>query len=57
MAYYSYAAKTGLDTFQIDNHYIRYLLENASKNKSEVYIPMDIFRQAHRILMVKRKGQ
>lgn len=54
---YSYAAKTGLDTFQIDNHYARYLLENASKNKSEIDIPMDIFRQAHRILMVKRKGQ
>lgn len=54
---YSFAAKTGFDTFQIDNHYARYLLENASINKSEIEMPMDIFRQAHQILMIKRRGQ
>lgn len=54
---YSYAIKTSFDTFQIDNHYARYLLENASINKAEIDTPMEIFRQAHRILMVKRRGQ
>lgn len=54
---YSYAAKTGFDTFQIDNHYARYLLENASINKSEIDIPMEVFRRAHQILMVKKRGQ
>lgn len=50
---YAHARKTGYDTFQIDNHYARFLLENeihyGSKNTC-----MIAFTQAHDILMDKK---
>ena len=48
---YSYAnSRTGYDTYQIDNHYARYILEFSieSGNKDEC---LDDFKKAHNILM------
>lgn len=48
---YSYAAKRdNFDTYQIDNHYARFLLENET-NSGNDNTCMDVFLKAHRILI------
>lgn len=48
---YSYAAKKdSFDTYQIDNHYARFLLENEINSGNDKTC-MDVFLRAHRILM------
>lgn len=48
---YSYAAKKdSFDTYQIDNHYARFLLENEIDSGNDKTC-MDVFLKAHRILM------
>lgn len=46
---YSYAKATNADLYQINNHYARYLLENAI-NCDDEEACMEAFRQAHEIL-------
>lgn len=43
-------------TYKIDNHYSRYLLENAMANNKE-NMCMDAFRRAHTILIVTNHGE
>jgi hypothetical protein len=45
----------GYRTYKIDNHYSRYLLENAIANGDEREC-MDAFREAHKILVVTSPG-
>ena len=52
---YSYAKNTNFDTFQIDNHFARYLLEDANEKKN-VIEPIEVFKRAHRMLMASQKG-
>lgn len=52
---YSFANKTGFDTYQIDNHHARYLLRDAVK-KGNLEDSIDVFREAHRKLIITRKG-
>ncbi len=47
---YSYAQKTGYDTYQIDNHYARFILENEMQF-GNANTCMKAFEQAHKILM------
>lgn len=48
---YSYAAKKdSFDTYQIDNHFARFLLENEIDSGNDKTC-MDVFLKAHRILM------
>ena len=48
---YSYAAKKdSFDTYQIDNHFARFLLENEIESGNDKTC-MDVFLKAHRILM------
>lgn len=48
---YSYAAKKdSFDTYQIDNHYARFLLENEINGGDDRFC-MDVFLKAHHILM------
>ena len=47
---YSFARKTGFDTYQIDNHYARFILENEMQNGNQNTC-MDAFSHAHAILM------
>lgn len=50
-----YAKNTNFDTFQIDNHFARYLLEDANEKKN-VIEPIEVFKRAHRMLMASQKG-
>lgn len=48
--------RPGYLTYKIDNHYSRYMLENAIENNLEQDC-MDIFRRAHKILIVTNHGE
>lgn len=50
---YAHARRTNYDTFQIDNHYARFLLENEIKYGTRSTC-MVAFNQAHNILMDKK---
>lgn len=41
----------GFDSYQIKNHYARYLLENASNNVAKIGNYMDVFKEAHAIVV------
>jgi hypothetical protein len=47
---YAYADPINFDTYQIDNHYCRYLLLKAIRNAPDTTEAMKDFRHAHRIL-------
>lgn len=52
---YAFSEETNFDTYQIDNHYARFLLEDAVTNGlSHNY--MAVFKDAHEKLMTKRRG-
>ena len=50
---YAYAKKKNRDTFHIDNHYARFILENEVENGSQATC-MNAFERAHNILMNPR---
>ncbi len=52
---YAFAKLQAFDTYQIDNHYARYLLENAIYRGSQEN-SMRVFQEAHRKLMTRRRG-
>lgn len=52
---YAFAKKKGSDTFHIDNHYARFLLENEVEHGSQATC-MSAFDRAHNILMNPREN-
>jgi hypothetical protein len=52
---YSCADKTGFDTYQVDNHYARFILENEVE-EGNAETCMEAFEEAHRILMTSKRG-
>lgn len=52
---YEFAKSQAFDTYQIDNHYARYLLENAIYRGSQEN-SMQVFQEAHMKLMTRRRG-
>jgi len=52
---YAFAKTQSFDTYQIDNHYARYLLENAVYRGSQEE-SMEVFQDAHRKLMTRKRG-
>jgi hypothetical protein len=51
-AAYAFAAKSNFDTFQIDNHYARWLIRNAIR-VGDPDQAMDAFNQAHRTVAIQ----
>ncbi len=51
-------AKTirGYDTYKIDNHYCRFILENEVEN-GNISTCMDAFEYAHSVLIITRRGE
>ena len=47
---YSYSEELGFDTYQIDNHYARFLLVEAIEGGLDISSAMENFRQAHTII-------
>lgn len=47
---YSHAERSGFNPYQIDNHYARFLLEEAIEANANADIAMEKFRQAHTIV-------
>lgn len=52
---YAFAKQRGYDTYQIDNHYCRFILENEI-DSGNISTCMDAFDKAHSILMNTRAG-
>lgn len=52
---YALAKKCGYDTYKIDNHYCRFMLENEIDN-GNISTCMDVFDKVHSILMNTRIG-
>ncbi len=47
---YSHAERTGFNTYQIDNHFARFLLQEVTNKENNIEAAMEKFRLAHSIL-------